>query len=142
MKQAIELAEKGGHHGEVPVGAVVVVNDEVIGQGFNRPIMHHDPTAHAEIVALRSAASRIQNYRLIDTTLYVTLEPCLMCLGAMIHARVSRIVFGAYDTRSGATGRLLSDSSGRWVNRDIKYEGGVLEFECSSLLKEFFKKKR
>tara|TARA_B100001093_G_C26836785_1_gene1018690 strand:+ start:1800 stop:2252 length:453 start_codon:yes stop_codon:yes gene_type:complete len=142
MSEALELAHKGKQHGEVPVGAVVVLEGAVIGRGFNRPIMQQDPTAHAEVVALRSAALTMGNYRLVDTTLYVTLEPCLMCLGAMIHARVSRVVFGASDTRLGTTKHLLSDCDHRWMGRDLQYEGGVLQDECSQLLKDFFKQKR
>ena len=142
MRRAITLAAKAQEHGEVPVGAVIVRDGVIIGEGFNQPISQSDPTAHAEVVALRAAASAINNYRLLETTLYVTLEPCLMCLGAMIHGRVSRVVFGAYDTRSGMTKRLLSDDNHRWFDRGIDYEGGVLAQECSAQLKAFFQEKR
>ena len=142
MRQALALAAQAQQQGEVPVGAVVVLNGEVIGEGFNQPISRHDPTAHAEVVALRAAASTVKNYRLVDTTLYVTLEPCLMCLGAMAHARVSCVVFGAYDTRTGVAERLLSDPSHRWIDRNIAYKGGVLASECAAQLKAFFHAKR
>ncbi|HAG61872.1 MAG TPA: tRNA adenosine(34) deaminase TadA [Coxiellaceae bacterium] len=142
MRHAMALAAKAQEYGEVPVGAVVVRDGVVIGEGFNQPISQSDPTAHAEVVALRAAANTINNYRLLETTLYVTLEPCLMCLGAMIHGRVSRVVFGAYDTRSGMTKRLLSDQNHRWFDREIVYEGGVLAQECSAQLRGFFQAKR
>src|SRR6476620_10112086 len=107
MRRALELAREAARVGEVPVGAVIVHRDEVIAEGFNRPISPKDPTAHAEMVALRAAAARLDNYRLTGTTLYVTLEPCAMCAGAMVHARVQRLVFGAPDPRAGASGSIL-----------------------------------
>ncbi len=143
MRQALTLAQQGSAVGEVPVGAVLVRGDEVIGQGWNQPIISKDPTAHAEIVALRQAAQAQNNYRLPDTTLYVTLEPCTMCVGAMIHARVGRLVFGASEPRSGAVCshfRLL-DAEGIYNHR-VVWEQGVLVEECSVMLTSFFKNRR
>lgn len=143
MRQALALAQQGAAAGEVPVGAVLVRNDEVLGQGWNQPITSKDPTAHAEIVALRSAAQAENNYRLPDTTLYVTLEPCTMCVGAMIHARVSRLVFGTTEPRSGAICshfRLL-DAEGIYNHR-VAWEQGVLAAECGAVLTSFFQNRR
>ncbi len=143
MRMAIELAKRSESLGEVPVGAIVVLGEEVIGEGWNRPISHHDPSAHAEIVALRSAGQHLNNYRLIDTRLYVTLEPCVMCAGAIIHARVSQVIFGASDPRAGAAGSRfdLLPSDGRFNHRTECF-GGVMAEECGNLLREFFRKKR
>jgi tRNA(adenine34) deaminase len=143
MRQALTLAQQGAAEGEVPVGAVLVRDDEVLGQGWNQPITSHDPTAHAEIVALRSAAQAQNNYRLPATTLYVTLEPCTMCIGAMIHARVGRLVFGATEPRSGAVCshfRLL-DAEGIYNHR-IEWEQGVLASDCGAVLTRFFQDRR
>ena len=130
MRQALELALRAQAEGEVPVGAVVVLEDSIIGEGWNRPIAAHDPTAHAEIQALRSASSAVKNYRLSGATLYVTLEPCDMCVGAMFHARIARAVFGATDPK-----KLV-------LKNQVKIEGGVLAAECGALLSGFFAAKR
>jgi tRNA(adenine34) deaminase len=130
MRRALELARRAQEEGEVPVGAVVVLEGEVIGEGWNRPIAAHDPTAHAEIQAIRSASSRAKNYRLTGATLYVTLEPCDMCVGAMFHARVERVVFGASDPK-----KLV-------LKNRVEMSGGVLAQECGALLSSFFAAKR
>jgi len=140
MKHALQLAERAEAEGEVPVGAVLVLNNEIIGEGWNQPILSCDPTAHAEIVALRTAAKKINNYRLINSTLYVTLEPCLMCLGAMIHARIKRLVYGATDLNVGAINKVLVTTTD--LNHSIEHNGGVLAEHCAMLLKNFFKNKR
>lgn len=142
MRHAIELAKRGSQQGEVPVGAVVVQNDQVLGEGWNRPIGEHDPSAHAEIVALRAAGSAAKNYRLLDTTLYVTLEPCVMCAGAIIHARVARVVFGAKDPKAGAAGSVVNIFANNKINHHVQVEGGALAEECGQLLTEFFRLKR
>ncbi len=142
MQRAIELAEQAALAGEVPVGAVVVLNNEIIGEGSNRPIATNDPSAHAEMIALRQAGAEIGNYRLLNTTLYVTLEPCMMCAGAMVHARVSRLVYGAYDHKSGAvqTKACLLDQA--FLNHKISHVGGVVAQTCAGLLTAFFKSRR
>ncbi len=143
MQQALVLAREAAAHGEVPVGAVLVsAAGELLGSGFNHPIASHDPTAHAEIVALRMAARNQQNYRLPGSTLYVTIEPCTMCVGAMIHARVTRVVFGASEPRFGAlvSQRRLLDTGE--FNHFLQYQGGVLAEECGALMREFFKARR
>lgn len=142
MRVAISLAEKAESMGEVPVGAVVVANNQIIGQGFNQPIRANDPCAHAEILAIRQAASHINNYRLVKTTLYVTLEPCVMCAGAMIHARIERLMFGAFDPKSGAAGSVLDLMQVPSLNHRIVAQGGLLEESCGDLLRSFFRKKR
>jgi tRNA(adenine34) deaminase len=142
MRAALGEAEIAARNGEVPVGAVVVRNGEIMGRGLNRPLQDHDPTAHAEIVALRAAAVAEQNYRLPDSTLYVTLEPCAMCVGAMLHARVSRLVFGAYDPKAGAAGSVLDLADHRQLNHRIEVNGGLFEDQCSALLKQFFEARR
>ncbi len=142
MKQAQELAKEGAAAGEVPVGAVLVHNQEIIGQGYNQPIARHDPCAHAEIMALREGAQKIQNYRLLQTTLYVTLEPCIMCVGAMVHARIGRLVYAAADPKAGAVESKLQLLDAPFLNHRITYEGGVLGDECSHLLSKFFQEKR
>lgn len=142
MRQALALAERAAGEGEVPIGAVVVLDDEVIGQGWNRPIGSHDPTAHAEVVALRDAARRLGNYRLTGSTLYVTLEPCLMCAGAMVHARVARLVFGASDPKRGAAHGDCAALRLPGLNHRIEVLGGVLEAECGARLQEFFRARR
>jgi tRNA(adenine34) deaminase len=143
MREALALAAQAERAGEVPVGAVLVSDGKVIGRGWNHPIGGCDPTAHAEIVALRDAAARAANYRLPGTTLYVTLEPCPMCAGALVHARVARVVFGARDPRSGAAGSVfdLLPSDGRFNHRTA-CEGGVLEGECAEQLRAFFRARR
>ena len=143
MREALALAERAAAEGEVPVGAVVVRDGVVIGRGWNRPIGRHDPTAHAEIEALRDAAQRAGNYRLPGATLYVTLEPCPMCAGAIVHARVARVVYGAADPRSGAAGSVfdLLPSDQRFNHRTL-CDGGVLARECGDRLRNFFQVRR
>ena len=142
MRHALAQANRAAEHDEVPVGAVVVLDDEVIGEGYNRPLGAHDPTAHAEIIALRDAASRLQNYRLGGTTLYVTLEPCLMCAGAIIQARVERVVFGAFDEKAGAVGSTANLLQSPLANHQCQVTAGVLGNECAGLLERFFAKLR
>ncbi len=142
MHRALVLALHAEEAGEVPVGAVVVLNNEVIGEGWNQPIVSHDPTAHAEIVALRAAAARMRNYRLADTILYVTLEPCAMCAGAMVHARVARVVYGAVDPKTGAAGSVFSLLDSPALNHRAQVTGGVLAGECGEMLRRFFESRR
>lgn len=142
MQRALQLANEAAQKGEVPVGAVLVLNNEVIGEGYNSPIAHHDPAAHAEMMAMRQGAAAIKNYRLVNTTLYVTLEPCLMCVGAMIHARVQRLVFGAKDPKAGAVVSQIKGLNQPFLNHRIDYAGGLLESECSELLRQFFRERR
>ena len=142
MEQALEQAGLAALAGEVPVGAVIVRNGEVISKAFNQPITNHDPSAHAEILALRDAALSAENYRLPGTTLYVTLEPCIMCAGAMLHARVDRIVYGATDPKTGAAGSVLDVFSSKQINHQTVIEGGMMAQECGQLLRDFFKERR
>jgi len=142
MALAIEQAREAYELNEIPVGAVVTFDNKVIGQGHNRCVMDHDPSAHAEIVALRNAAQNTENYRLTNTTLYVTLEPCIMCAGAALHARVGRVVFGCRDPRSGAAGTRLNLVESDFLNHKASVEAGVLSDECQALLDLFFKEKR
>jgi tRNA(adenine34) deaminase len=142
MARALELARSAEAAGEVPVGAVVVRDGRIIGEGSNRPIGTHDPTAHAEMVALRAAAESVGSYRLLETTLYVTLEPCAMCAGAMVHARVKRLVFAARDPKAGAAGSVFNIVSNSALNHSIDCEEGVLNEECSTLLRDFFRARR
>lgn len=142
MRQALELAQQAALVGEVPVGAIIVKDGEIIGRGSNAPIAKHDPTAHAEILALRDAAHRIGNYRLVGCDLYVTLEPCLMCVGAMLHARISRVIFGASDLKTGAAGSVLNVFEEKRLNHHAELVGGVLAAECGALLSQFFTARR
>lgn len=142
MRHAIRLAQRAEQQGEVPVGALLVHEDRCIAEGWNRPIQDQDPTAHAEIVALRKAGRQLGNYRLIDTTLYVTLEPCVMCMGAIAHARVKRLVFGAFDPKRGAVCHALQLSDAPFLNHRIEWIGGVLEQPCAELLTDFFRARR
>jgi tRNA(adenine34) deaminase len=142
MRRAIELARQAEAAGEVPVGALIVRHGEVIAEGFNRPISTHDPTAHAEMIALRAAAARSDSYRLSGTTLYVTLEPCAMCAGAMVHARVERLVYAAADPRAGAAGSVLNVVQNPALNHRLDVDAGVLADECGSLLRNFFVTRR
>jgi tRNA(adenine34) deaminase len=142
MERALELAELAKLGGEVPVGAVVVLHNEIIGEGSNSPINRNDPTAHAEIEAMREAAQRIGNYRLPDATLYVTLEPCAMCAGAMVHARIKRLVFGATDPKTGAAGSVMNIVASPALNHRVEVTGGVLADQCGSLLRNFFQDRR
>lgn len=142
MQHALKLAERAQQEGEVPVGAVLVLNDEIIGEGWNRPIAAHDPTAHAEIMALRAGAAKLGNYRLNDTTLYVTLEPCVMCAGAMVHARIKRLVFGANDPKAGAIKSVFNILDSARLNHRVEYVGGILADECGAILSRFFEARR
>lgn len=142
MRRAIELAGQGEQLGEVPVGAVIVCDNNIIGEGFNQPITSHDPTAHAEIVALRLAAKHVQNYRLVDSTLYVTLEPCTMCVGALIHARITRLVFGTTESKAGAVVSQSQLLDAAYFNHRITMQGGVLAETCQHQLSNFFRRRR
>lgn len=142
MREALLLARRAEAAGEVPVGALVVKDDALLGAGWNQPIGAHDPTAHAEVMALRAAARTVGNYRLTGTTLYVTLEPCAMCAGAMVHARVARLVYGAADPKTGAAGSVFDLARSDALNHRLEVTGGVLAQECGGLLKEFFARKR
>ncbi len=142
MRLALTQAAEARAAGEVPVGAVIVKDGDVIATGFNRPISHRDPTHHAEIAALRAAATRLGNYRLPGCTLYVTLEPCAMCAGAMMHARIARVVFGASDPKTGACGSVLNLFAERRLNHHAELTGGVLADECGTMLSDFFAERR
>lgn len=142
MKEALAQAALAKEAGEVPVGAVIVLDGSIIARGYNQPISSHDPTAHAEIVALRNASKTCRNYRLPDCEMYVTLEPCSMCVGAMIHARLKRVVFGATDPKTGACGSVIDLFAQTELNHHTTVTGGVLQDECSMLLKTFFAERR
>ncbi len=142
MQAALTCARRAEALGEVPVGAVVVKDGELIAEGWNQPIVSHDPSAHAEMVALRAAAQHVGNYRLPGTTLYVTLEPCAMCAGLIIHARVQRLVFGASDPKAGAVQSVYDLIAQPRLNHRVEWRGGVLESECSELLRQFFRARR
>ena len=142
MRTALALAGDAGRKGEVPVGAVVVADGAIVGRGFNAPISRHDPSAHAEIAALRDAAERLGNYRLPGCDLYVTLEPCAMCAGAIMHARIRRLVFGAADPKTGACGGVVDLFAEPRLNHHTLVTGGVLAEECGAILKEFFAGRR
>ncbi|MGA8146987.1 MAG: tRNA adenosine(34) deaminase TadA [Gallionellaceae bacterium] len=142
MHAALELARRAEAEGEVPVGAVVVKDGSIIGRGYNAPISGHDPTAHAEMMAMREAAQHLENYRLTDCELFVTLEPCVMCVGAMFHARIARVVFGACDPKTGACGSVLDLFGEQRLNHHAEVKGGVLAQECSALLSDFFARRR
>ncbi|MCO6411550.1 MAG: tRNA adenosine(34) deaminase TadA [Thiogranum sp.] len=142
MEYALGLAGRAVEQGEVPVGCVIVRDGAIIGEGWNRPISTNDPTAHAEIVAMRDAAARLGNYRLTGTTLYVTLEPCLMCVGAIIHARIARLVFGASDPRRGAVNSTAHAFETQGLNHRAEITGGVLEHRCAEQLQAFFRARR
>jgi tRNA(adenine34) deaminase len=142
MREALSQAEKALAVGEVPVGAVIVMNDKLLSTACNSPISLHDPSAHAEILAIRAAAATLGNYRLADTTIYVTLEPCLMCAGAMIHARIARLVYGASDPRNGAAESLYRVFEDRRLNHVVAVQGGILAAECGEILSGFFRQKR
>jgi tRNA(adenine34) deaminase len=142
MHRAIELAHRAAEEGEVPVGAVVVVGGAIVGEGWNRPIAAADPSAHAEIQAMRAASAALRNYRLLDATLYVTLEPCPMCVGAILHARVRRVVFGAKDPKTGAAGSVVDLFAEEKLNHHATVEGGLLAEECGQLLRRFFAARR
>ena len=142
MRYAFRLAQIAEQQGEVPVGAIVVKDEQCIAEGWNSSIVTHDPTAHAEIMALRKAGLALENYRLTGATLYVTLEPCVMCMGAISHARIERLVFGAFDPKRGAVCHALSLSDASFLNHRINWVGGVLEIDCSELLRDFFRARR
>jgi tRNA(adenine34) deaminase len=142
MSRALELARQAEAMGEVPVGAVIVKDNVIVAEGFNRPISGSDPTAHAEIVAMRAAAQVLGSYRLLNTTLYVTLEPCAMCAGAMVHARIQNLIFGATDPRAGAAGSVFNIVQSAALNHRVQVESGVLAMECGALLREFFLARR
>jgi tRNA(adenine34) deaminase len=142
MHRALELAQRAALDAEVPVGALLVRGDDVIGEGWNRPIMSQDPTAHAEVVALRAAAQRLRNYRLERTTLYVTLEPCAMCMGAALNARVARVVFGAWDPKAGACGSVIDLPREPKLTHRVDVFGGVCSDESAALLRDFFESRR
>jgi tRNA(adenine34) deaminase len=142
MRRALELARHAENLGEVPVGAVLVAADELVAEGWNAPVERSDPTAHAEIQALRAAGGALRNYRLPGTTLYVTMEPCPMCAGALVNARVSRLVFGANDYRAGAAGTVFDIVRAPDLNHRIAVTGGILESECRSLVQDFFRARR
>ncbi len=142
MTRALKLARQARDQGEVPVGAIVVHEGAVVGEGYNQPITLADPSAHAEMQAIRMAARRLDNYRLANTTLYVTLEPCIMCAGAMVHARIERLVYGSADPKTGATGSVFNLVQADQLNHQLEVEGGVMAKECGELLRDFFKERR
>ena len=142
MRAALEAAGDARRRGEVPVGAVVVLDGVMIGRGFNQPITSHDPTAHAEVVAMRAAATRLGNYRLAGADLYVTIEPCQMCVGAMVHARIRRLVYGAREPKAGAIESAMRAHEHPALNHRIEAVGGVLEADCRAVMQEFFRERR
>ncbi|RWR02963.1 hypothetical protein ED28_05315 [[Pantoea] beijingensis] len=142
MRHALTLARRAWDEGEVPVGAVLVQDNRVIGEGWNRPIGHHDPTAHAEMMALRQGGKVLENYRLLDTTLYVTLEPCVMCAGAIVHSRIGRLVFGARDGKTGAAGSLIDILGHPGMNHQVIVSEGILAETCAGMLSDFFRQRR
>lgn len=142
MQHALAQAREAGACGEVPVGAIVVLDGEIVGRGYNQPIMRHDPTAHAEVMALRDAAERLGNYRLPGCELYVTLEPCVMCSGAIMHARIARVVFGARDPKTGVAGSVIDLFAESRLNHHARIEGGVLAEACGGMLSSFFSARR
>lgn len=142
MAQAIELAKQAWQEGEIPVGAILVKDEQIIGQGWNRPISSHDPSAHAEMLAIRDAGQKIGNYRLLGATLYVTLEPCSMCAGLLVHSRIQRLVYGASDLKTGACGSVMDLVRHPQLNHQLEVTGGVLAEPCGELLSEFFRWRR
>lgn len=142
MNHALMLADKAEQQGEIPVGAVVVVNNTIIGEGWNQSITLHDPSAHAEMQAIRQAGQVIQNYRILDATLYVTLEPCPMCAGTLVHSRIPRLVFGAPDYKTGSAGSVMNLVVNPQLNHQLVVQGGVLETDCADKISSFFKRRR
>lgn len=142
MAEALKLAQQAWQEGEIPVGAVLVRDGEIVGQGWNRSIGSHDPSAHAEMMAIRAAGANIGNYRLLDTVLYVTLEPCAMCAGALVHSRISRLVYGASDPKTGACGSVMDIVRHPALNHQIQVDGGVMAESCATMLSDFFRWRR
>ncbi|WP_371373899.1 tRNA adenosine(34) deaminase TadA [Thalassotalea aquiviva] len=142
MQKAIELAKVAEQQGEIPVGAVLVCNDQIIGQGWNQSIQRHDPSAHAEMVAIRDAGPKLANYRMLDCTLYVTLEPCPMCSGLLVHSRIKRLVFGAKDLKTGSAGSVFNLVANDKLNHQVEVATQVMEEACSEMLSAFFKRRR
>jgi tRNA(adenine34) deaminase len=142
MNRAYQLAQQAEAHNEIPIGAVMVVDGHVIGEGFNQSIMLNDPSAHAEMIAIRQAGKTLQNYRMLDSTLYVTLEPCPMCAGLLIHSRIKRLVFATKDKKTGAAGSLLNLVNHQGLNHQVEVSEGVMANECSALISAFFKRRR
>jgi tRNA(adenine34) deaminase len=142
MEMALAEARNAGLAGEVPIGAVIAIGGTVVGRGFNQPISTNDPTAHAEMIALREAATSARNYRLSEATLYCTLEPCMMCAGAMIHARIGRLVFGTLDPKAGSAGSIYNVLSDPRLNHRVDVTFGIRQAECAALLRDFFSKRR
>lgn len=142
MRHALDLARRAEQQGEVPVGAVIVKDHQLLAEGWNQPIGQHDPTAHAEVMALRQAGLGLENYRLTGATLYVTLEPCVMCAGAIMHARLARVVYGAADPKTGVAGSVMNLFRGGHVYHDVAIEGGVLAEACGEMLRAFFRRRR
>ena len=142
MQYALQLAKKSEESDEVPVGAIVIHKNKIIGEGWNHPISSNNPTAHAEIMALQDAGEKIGNYRLLDSTMYVTLEPCVMCAGAMVHARIAKLVYAVDDQKTGACGSVFNMIQAEELNHNTEIKKGVLEKECQALIKNFFKEKR
>jgi tRNA(adenine34) deaminase len=142
MQVALSLAQQAAQNAEVPVGAIVVKHGEIIGRGYNQPIAKHDPSAHAEMLAIREAATLLGNYRLVDCELFVTLEPCVMCLGAIFHARISRVIFGAHDPKTGACGSAIDLTSVEKLNHHTTITANICSEECGKILSDFFKQRR
>ena len=142
MQHALQRAEKAYQKGEVPVGCVLVKAGKIIAEGWNQPITQHDPSAHAEVITIRAAGQQLENYRLPDTTLYVTLEPCTMCAGLMIHARIKRLVFGASEPKTGACGSVFNVLADERYNHQLEVEGGIMQEECVAIIKRFFAERR
>lgn len=142
MREALQRASRAEQIDEVPVGAIVVHNNRIVGEGWNQPISTHNPAAHAEMQAIQQAAKHLGNYRILDTTLYVTLEPCPMCAGLMVHARISRLVFGAYDNKTGCAGSVMNLVQNAQLNHQIEVIGGIEETACADLLSSFFQRRR
>ncbi len=142
IQRALLLAQRAAEEGEVPVGAIIVFENEIIGEGWNRPISSHDPSSHAEINAMRAAALHLANYRLSGAELYVTLEPCVMCAGAIVHARLSRVIYGAHDPRAGAAGSVFEVLPTDKLNHRVEVNAGIMEEECAALLQSFFRQRR
>lgn len=142
MQRAYQLAQQAESYDEIPVGAVVVANGEIIAEGFNQSIMLNDPSAHAEMIAIRQAGEKLKNYRMLDCTLYVTLEPCPMCAGLLVHGRIKRLVYAAKDAKTGAAGSLIDLVNHQGLNHQVEVSEGVMEKECSALLSAFFKRRR